>query len=549
MFLSALIFLPIAAMALILFIPKDNVKLLRTLAVVVTGLQLVIALYLWTNFNGGMNGVNDPGSYQFKEQYKWIRLDAGPILGKVAVDYFVGVDGVSMPMILLTTLVCFVAAFASFSITKSVKGFFAMFLLLDAAMVGVFVSLDFFLFYLFWEMMLLPMYFLIGIWGGPRREYAAIKFFLYTLFGSIFMLLAMIGLYFSVSTGLDANGLTTALKDTVNPQNNWHVFNMLAMMNPANYDMGSIFSGIATQARTIAFVALFIGFAIKVPMFPFHTWLPDAHVEAPTAISVILAGVLLKMGIYGMIRICFSIFPDVAMLPTILNLIAAFGFINIVYGALVAMAQTDMKKLIAYSSVSHMGYCLLGLAAVNSIGITGCVFQMFNHGVITSMLFMIVGVVYDRAHVRGVDDFGGLWNKMPRYTGLVTIAFFAAMGLPSLSGFVSEAFVFVGAFQGVVDIRLWTILSTLGIILGAAYMLWLFQRVFLGTMKEKWEGVMPDVNMREMFALSLLAVIVIFLGWYPAPMINMMATSVNHFVAFVTAHAATAAPTVSSLVK
>jgi len=548
MFLSALIFLPIAAMALLLFVPKENVKALRMLTVIVTGLQLVIALYLYMNFNSGMNGVNDAGTYQFKEQFKWIRLDAGPILGKVAIDYFIGIDGISMPMIILTTLVSFVAAFASFSINHSYKGYFMMFLLLDAAMVGVFVSLDFFLFYLFWELMLLPMYFLIGIWGGPRREYAAIKFFLYTLFGSIFMLLAMIGLYFSVQTGVDSNGLTTAVKDIANPANNWHAFNMLAMMNPANYDAGSIFAGAATYWRTVAFIALFIGFAIKVPMFPFHTWLPDAHVEAPTAISVILAGVLLKMGIYGMIRICFSIFPDVAMLPWILNTIAAFGFINIVYGALVAMAQTDMKKLIAYSSVSHMGYCLLGLAAVNTIGVTGCVFQMFNHGVITSMLFMIVGVVYDRAHVRGVNDFGGLWNKMPRYTGLVIIAFFAAMGLPSLSGFVSEAFVFVGAFQGVVDIRMWTALSTLGIILGAAYMLWLFQRVFLGTLKEKWTDVLPDINMREGFALGILAVIIIALGVYPAPMINMMSTSVNHLVDFVT-HSANVVPAVSAVIK
>jgi len=319
-------------------------------------------------------------------------------------------------------------------------------------------------------------------------------------------------------------------------------------MNPANYDPGSIFSGAATWWRDVAFIALFVGFAIKVPMFPFHTWLPDAHVEAPTAISVILAGVLLKMGIYGMIRICYSIFPDVTMLPWVLETIAMFGFINIVYGALVAMAQTDMKKLIAYSSVSHMGYCLLGLAAINTQGIVGCVFQMFNHGVITSMLFFIVGVVYDRAHTRGVDEFGGLWNKMPRYTGFVVIAFFAAMGLPGLSGFVSEAFVFIGAFQGAVDIRFWTILSTLGIILGAAYMLWLFQRVFMGTMKEKWESVLTDITMREGFALGLLAVVVLALGVYPAPMIDMMKTSVNHFVEFVTTHGTNVAPAVSALI-
>ncbi len=536
MILSALVFIPVLAMAVVALLPKDNAKLFRSVTLAATGLQLVLAIYLWSQFNTGLGGVNDPASFQFKEQVSWIRLDAGPILGRVAIDYFLGIDGLSMPMVLLTALVCFAATFSSFSIKHSLKGYFAMFLLLDAAMMGVFMALDFFLFYLFWEVMLLPMYFLIGIWGGPRREYAAIKFFLYTLFGSIFMLLVMIGLYFSVQSAIDPNGLTTAVRDLANPANNAHTFNLLAMMNPANYDAGSILGGLATYWRIVAFIGLFIGFAIKVPMVPFHTWLPDAHVEAPTPISVILAGVLLKMGTYGMLRICYSVFPDVTMLPWIIEWIAIFGFINIVYGALVAMAQTDMKKLIAYSSVSHMGYCLLGMAAINTQGIAGTIFQMFNHGVITSMLFMIIGVVYDRAHTRGVDEFGGLWNRMPRYTGFVVVAFFAALGLPTLSGFISEAFVFIGAFQGVVDIRFWTTLSTLGIILGAAYMLWLFQRAWMGSFNEKWESVMSDLTFREAFPLAMLAVIIIVFGWYPAPMINMMKVSVSALVQFVTTH-------------
>jgi NADH-quinone oxidoreductase subunit M len=539
MILSALVFIPIAAMVLVALLPKDNVKLFRTVALSATGLQLILALYLWSQFNSAMGGVNDAASFQFKEQHSWIRLDAGPILGRVAIDYFLGIDGLSMPMVLLTAIVCFVATFSSFSIKHSLKGYFAMFLLLDAAMMGVFMALDFFLFYLFWEVMLLPMYFLIGIWGGPRREYAAIKFFLYTLFGSIFMLLVMIALYFSVQSAIDVHGLTTALRDMVNPGNNAHTFNLLAMMNPANYDANSILGGMATYWRVVAFIGLFVGFAIKVPMVPFHTWLPDAHVEAPTPISVILAGVLLKMGTYGMLRICFSVFPDVTMLPAIIEWIAIFGFINIVYGALVAMAQTDMKKLIAYSSVSHMGYCLLGMAAINTQGFAGTIFQMFNHGIITSMLFLLIGVLYDRTHVRGVNDFGGLWNRMPRYTGFVVVAFFAAMGLPALSGFISEAFVFIGAFQGVVDIRFWTVLSTLGIILGAAYMLWLFQRGWMGTFNEKWDAVMTDLSFREAFPLALLAVIVIVLGSYPAPMIDMMKTTVNALVVFITTHGST----------
>ena len=358
------------------------------------------------------------------------------------------------------------------------------------------------------------MYFLIGVWGGPRREYAAIKFFLYTLFGSVLMLLAMIALYFSVSVADPTTGEKI------------HTFNMLAMMNPANFDAGSLLAGANTWWRYMAFIGLFIGFAIKVPIFPFHTWLPDAHVEAPTAISVILAGVLLKMGTYGILRISFPIFPDAALYYQVP--LAILGFINIVYGALCAMAQEDFKKLIAYSSVSHMGIVILGMAALNTQGITGAIMQMFNHGTITAMLFLIVGVIYDRAHTRGLSDFGGLMNQMPKYSGVMVIAFFAALGLPGLSGFISEAFSFLGAFQSA-PIRMITIASTLGIVLTAGYMLWALQRVFLGTLPEKWKGL-PDINGRELFTLVPLAVIVIFLGIYPSPAINLMTSAVNTLV-------------------
>jgi len=422
-------------------------------------------------------------------------------------------------MVLLTAIISFIAVFASWNIEKAPKGYFSLLLLLDTGMIGVFVALDFFLFYVFWEVMLLPMYFLIGIWGGPRREYAAIKFFLYTLFGSVLMLLVMLALYFSVSY--------------IDPQTGEkiHTFNMLLMMNPVNYAPNSLLYGLHTYWRYIAYILLFIGFAIKVPIFPFHTWLPDAHVEAPTAISVILAGVLLKMGTYGMLRISYPIFPD-GMVYFAIPL-AILGFINIVYGALVAMAQTDFKKLIAYSSISHMGIVILGMAALNTQGVTGAVMQMFNHGTITAMLFLIVGVIYDRAHTRGLNDFGGLAHQMPKYTGIVTIAFFAALGLPGLSGFISEAFSFLGAFQ---VFRWITIISTLGIVLTAAYMLWTLQRLFLGKLPEKWKNL-PDINGRELFTLVPLAIIVIFLGIYPGPMIDLMNSSVNHLVQFVSSNA------------
>lgn len=526
--LSILTFLPVAGMIVTALLPKDNVKLIRWVTLGVTLAQIVFAIVLWMNFNTSLAGINDPKSFQFTERFEWIRISGLPIFGNIAIDYAMGIDGLSVTMILLTALISFVGAIASFSITKQHKGYFMMYLLLVTGMMGVFVALDFFLFYIFWELMLLPMYFLIAIWGGPRREYAAIKFFIYTLFGSIFMLLVMIGL--NMTTVVMQNGLP------------WHSFNLLDMMNSANHQAGAIFTGAMTTWRYIGYGALFLGFAIKIPMFPFHTWLPDAHVEAPTAISVILAGVLLKMGTYGILRICFGIFPEIAVATS--QYMVIFGFINIVYGAFCAMAQKDLKKLIAYSSVSHMGYVLLGMASLNSQGMAGAIFQMFNHGTITAMLFLSVGVLYDRAHTRGINEFGGLANKMPRYFALVVICYFASLGLPGFSGFISEAFVFLGAFQ---VFQFWTILSTLGIILTAAYMLWALQRMFLGTLPERWNEL-TDINGRELVALVPLAVIVIFLGIYPTPILNLMMSSVNQLADFVH-KAPQAAMQAASLIK
>ncbi|MFA3783082.1 NuoM family protein [Melioribacteraceae bacterium 4301-Me] len=512
--LTLITFLPILGMVIILFLPKDQYRPIRYTALIITAIQVLLAVILLANYNYSAAGVFDAKSFQFVEKFRWIEISGISWLGTVKIDYFLGIDGISMPLILLTAIISLIATISSWNIEKAVKGYFLMFLLLDTGMMGVFVALDFFLFYIFWELMLLPMYFLIGIWGGPRKEYAAIKFFIYTLFGSVFILLVMIGLYFSAQETL-ANGTKV------------FTFNLLELMNPKNYTATGILSPINPHnLRFIAYIALFVGFAIKIPMFPFHTWLPDAHVEAPTPISVILAGVLLKMGTYGILRVSYPIFPEITR--DLMWYIALFGMINIIYGALVAMAQKDFKKLIAYSSISHMGYVLLGMASLTTTGTNGAVLQMFNHGTITAMLFLIVGVVYDRAHTRGLDDFGGLAVQMPAYTGFVTVAFFAAIGLPSLSGFISEALVFIGAFS-INSIRILTIISTLGILLGAGYMLWTLQRVFLGKLNEKWASL-PDLEPREYVMFIPLTIIIIFLGVYPSAMLDIMNTSVNTLV-------------------
>jgi NADH-quinone oxidoreductase subunit M len=515
--LSLITFLPILGMLLILFIPKRHTILIKSLTIMITAIQLALAIFLLSNYNFNLAGINDIKSFQFVEKFRWIEIDGFAWLGKIKIDYLLGVDGLSVPLVLLTTIITFIASISSWTIDKSIKGYFLMFLLLDTGMIGVFVALDFFLFYIFWELMLLPMYFLIGIWGGPRKEYAAIKFFLYTLLGSVLILLVMIGLYFSsIETLADGTRVFT--------------FNLLELMNTSNYTQNGILSPLnPANLRFIAFIGLFIGFAIKIPMFPFHTWLPDAHVEAPTPISVILAGILLKMGTYGILRISFPVFPDIT--KDLLWWIALFGAINIIYGAFCALAQKDFKKLIAYSSVSHMGYVMLGMASFNTPGISGAILQMFNHGTITAMLFLIVGVIYDRAHLRDLNGFGGLGKQMPIYTGFTTVAFFAAIGLPGLSGFISEALVFIGGFAND-SIRVIAIISTSGILLGAGYMLWTLQRVFLGNLPDKWKEL-SDLDAREYIMFIPLVTIIIFLGVYPAPMLDLMNSSVNKIVELV----------------
>jgi NADH-quinone oxidoreductase subunit M len=357
--------------------------------------------------------------------------------------------------------------------------------------------------------MLLPMYFLIGVWGGPRKEYAAIKFFLYTLFGSVLMLIVLLALYFN----------------TTNPETGGHTFNLLHYMAQGTHN--AWLKGF--DVRILMFLGLFVGFAIKVPLFPFHTWLPDAHVEAPTAISVILAGVLLKMGTYGMMRISFPLFPDITVWFAVP--MAVIGVVNIVYGALCAMAQSDLKKMVAYSSVSHMGFVMLGMAALTPLGMVGAAMQMFSHGLITAMLFFLVGVVYDRAHHRQIDGFGGLGAVVPVYTAFVSFAFFASLGLPGLSGFIAEQMVFLGSF-GV--FRTLVIIAALGIIFVAAFHLWALQRVFLGPLNPKY-ATLEEINGREIFCLAPLGVIVLFVGVWPMPVMNLMNASLVRLVDLVKA--------------
>ncbi len=514
--LSWLVFLPIVGMIIVLLLPDKNRNAIRWTAAIATGLQVVIAGIIFSLFDRSLLGINEAESFQFVEQFSWITVESVPWVGRIEISYFLGLDGLSVLMVILTSLIGLIGVISSWNIDKMVKGYFALYLLLVSGMMGVFVSLDFFLFFIFWEVMLLPMYFLIGIWGGPRREYAAIKFFLYTFLGGILMLITMLALYFSVAYTDPATGQTV------------HTFNILHMMNPDNFIDGSLLSGIDTTWRYVAWMALFINFAIKIPLFPFHTWLPDAHVEAPTPISVILAGVLLKLGTYGLLRINFPIFPDATLY--FVYFMAALGMINILYGAFCAMAQDDFKKLIAYSSISHMGIVVLGIAALNTQGMVGGVLQMFNHGIITAVLFLAVGVLYDRTHTRGLYDFGGIANQMPRYTGIAMVGMFAGLGLPGLNGFVSELFSFLGAFQAYKWI---TIISVTGIIITAGYILWTIQRIYLGKTPDKHKEL-KDLTLREILAFAPLIILIILLGIYPSPAIELMNSSLSHLVDFVT---------------
>jgi NADH-quinone oxidoreductase subunit M len=497
--LSLVLWIPVAGAAVLLAVPGRQVRAVRSIALAAAVADLLASIWAAAAFDYGR-----AGTLQLGEQVRWI--------ASLGATYHLAVDGLSLPLVLLTTLLTVLCVIYSWRIDQRPKLYMILFLLLETGMIGVFLALDFFLFYVFWEVSLIPMYFIIGIWGGPRRVYAAIKFFLYTLVGSLAMLLAILIVYFHSS--------------------------------PRTFDMVALFAQRPLAAdlhlATLAFWGFFLGFAIKVPMFPFHTWLPDAHVEAPTAGSVILAAVLLKLGTYGFVRIVLPLLPSA--FHAMAGMVAVLATIAAVYGALVAMAQTDLKKLVAYSSVNHMGYVMLGVAAAAAaagqprlrdaaaIALNGATLQMLAHGIITGALFFLVGVLYDyRAHTRGVNDFGGLWERLPVYTGLTMLAMLASLGLPGLMGFVAEFSIFLGAYQ---IYPAFTVVALAGVVITVAFFLWTIYRIFWGPLNARWTAL-PDLDGREAWALAPLAALMIAVGMYPAPLvgaINAAMLSVLNFV-------------------
>jgi NADH-quinone oxidoreductase subunit M len=667
--MSLVIFLPTAFALVLLFFPRGSEEYMRWWSLLGTAATLVISLILTIDFMYGVmesNRSNPVAStlnnrVQDAEARRGVNPDdpqGGPrtnstdLVGRVPwisrfnIDYFLGIDGISMPLILLTTVISFLAMMASWNIERHVRGYCALFLLLETGMIGTFLALDFFLFYIFWEVMLLPMYFLIGVWGGPRREYAAIKFFLYTLLGSVFILIALLAFYFTDirdfvsparaqeardSVRHAAEGRKERLTSTqIDERSAVNSFDLIALARAgqaARQVLNEVekrrerlneewkkkgFSGVdektlAAEAKKIRetvarqvllenarlrmsaearkrlehgspeqkkqenaalekqiegqvksaaerldqpffsptfqyimFILLFIGFAIKVPVFPFHTWLPDAHVEAPTPISMILAGVLLKLGGYGILRIAYPICPWAAEM--LAWPICIFAMINIVYGAFAAMAQTDFKKLVAYSSISHMGYVILGIAVWSAPdksqywqwGMNGAMFQMIAHGITSAGMFFLVGVIYDRAHHRNLDNFRGLYEPMPLYGGISAIIFFAAMGLPGMCGFVGEFMVVLATWNfSVPGLGLWpgrvmAILAALTVVLTAAYILWTLQRVYLGVNPAYKDY--PDINLRELLTIIPLVVLSVLLGVLPFLLLNMMEPHVSDLV-------------------
>lgn len=478
--LPVITFSPLVGVLAIMFIPKERSGAVKWFSIALSCVPLLLSIWLWFAYNS--SGVQFPAGAQFLVDKPWI-----PSLG---VSFLMGVDGVSVPLIFLTTLLTTLSLIYSTFIEVRPKEYFWMFLLLETGMLGVFTALDFVLFFVFWEVSLVPMYFLIGIWGGPRREYAAIKFFLYTMIGSMAMLLAILAMYFTGG----------------------HTFNMLTLAAAKPFAVGGGIAG------ALVFWGLFFGFAIKVPMWPFHTWLPDAHVEAPTAGSVILAGVLLKMGTYGFMRILMPMMPE--QFAQYWMIIAAVSLVAIIYGAFVAMAQWDFKKLIAYSSVNHMGYVTLGCAVAGAgigsyesriLALNGAQMQVFSHGLITGALFFLVGIVYERAHTRMLDQFGGLGAKVPVYAGMLIFCSLASLGLPGMTGFIAELSVLAGTFAAS---PLFAGLALIGILVTAAYMLWTVQRVLLGPLNPKWEE-MPDADAREVVSVVPLMALTLLFGVLP----------------------------------
>ena len=484
--LSLTTFLPILGVLLLLFIPKDSKGALRGVTVAVTVVTFLVSLPI-------MFGFQPNAEFQFAENVPWIA--AGPFV----MRYNIGIDGISLWLVMLTTFIMPIAVLSTYTaVDEKVKEYMILLLLLETGMLGAFISLDMFLFYIFWEVMLIPMYFMIGIWGGKNRIYAAVKFFIYTMVGSLLMLVALIFLYFK---GLEAGFTNFGLVQFFNLQ-------------------------LPLSTQVWLFLAFALAFAIKVPMFPLHTWLPDAHTEAPTAGSVILAAILLKMGTYGYVRFAMPLFPEAA--HKFAPLIATLAVIGIIYAALVAMVQEDVKKLVAYSSVAHLGFVMLGVFACNVEGITGGMLQMINHGISTGALFLIVGFIYERRHTRLITDFGGLSKQMPVFATIFMIVTFSSIGLPGTNGFVGEFLVLIGAFES--ELRWWTVVASSGVILSAVYMLWMFQRVMFGELDNPKNQKLLDLNAREIGIMVPLIIMIFVMGIYPKPFIDKMDPAIKKLV-------------------
>jgi NADH-quinone oxidoreductase subunit M len=485
--LTYLLVTPIIGSILTLFFRKEQKNLIRWFGLLVSIIAFIISLFAYVGFDASIS------KFQFVHQVIWVK--------SLNINYHVGVDGISLMLVLLTTFLTPLTLLSTWkAIEKNVKMFTFSVLFLEVGMIGVFISIDIFLFYIFWEAMLIPMYFIIGIWGGERRIYAAIKFFIFTMFGSLLMLVAIIWLTVYSS-------------------------NILGTFSTSLTDLYKVGPTVPLQIQTWMFLAFFISFAIKVPIFPLHTWLPDAHVEAPTAGSVILAGVLLKMGTYGLVRFCLPLFPQSAV--QFAPFVSILAVIGIIYGALVSMVQTDMKKLVAYSSVSHLGFVVLGIFAMTVESIQGAVIQMINHGLSTGALFLLVGILYERTHKREINYYGGIAKIVPVFSTFLMIASLSSIGLPGLNGFVGEFLILIGAFKSsVLNSWSYTIFAATGVIFAAVYLLWMYQRVVFGDVKnEKLKLELTDMNIREVIVLIPIFVFIIWIGIYPGTFLKLTEAS------------------------
>jgi NADH-quinone oxidoreductase subunit M len=517
--LSWLTFLPLLGALVILGISatgRGDEDSARVIALVVTGLQCALALWIYARFQGDVTRLDGNDGYQFIEHAVWVR--------SFAAEYFLGVDGVSMPMVLLTALLGFIGCLASEGVAKHTRAYYALYLALATGMMGVFVSLDLLLLYVFWEALLLPLYFLVGIWGGPRKEYAATKAFLVVFTGSVLLLLAFVALYVNADRTFLVDGTAVT-----------HTFSIPELTRVSFAGKHLTIFGVSWS--NAIWGLLFVGFAIKLAMFPFHTWLPDAQVEAPTPVSMLIAAILLKMGAYGILRVNFAILPDATRWAA--GAVVAFGVVNVVYGAFCAMAQDDLKRLVAYASVSQMGFCLIGMGSLTPEGIAACLVQMVSHGLIVAMLLLLVGAIEDRARTRSIRAFGGLGAEMPLYAVLFGLALMASLGLPGLSGFWGEALALFGAFPGY---RALTTIAASGVILSAAYNLGVFRRMFLGAFPESWRssaalepfaGRFPDLTGRELASLVPLALLVVVLGFWPVPLFTLIAGGLHDVTSLV----------------